>query len=249
MINKKLDLNSPERFKEIRNAVQKKATLKLLYFEIYRKYLDCIERGIPAGKILEIGSGAGFAKEIIPQIITSDIIPYSGIDLVLDATKMNLPNDSLSCICMYNVLHHIPNIPAFFLEASRCLAPGGRVCMVEPYPGWIGAFIYRYLHHENYDPSVENWEFESNGPVSDANNALPYVVFERDKERFQQQFSDLSIVRYETHTPLRYWLTGGLKHWTLLPRCMFKFFTWVDRKLINLSPKFGSFVDIELVKL
>lgn len=243
------DLNSPDRYEEIRRIVRKKGALRRLYLETYQKYLNCLSRCTPDGIVLEIGSGAGFAKEIIPQIMTSDVVSYPGVDLILDATKINFPDNSLSCICMFNVLHHIPNTPAFFNEALRCLAPGGRVCMVEPYPGWIGAWIYQYLHHEDYDPLVESWEFNSKGPVSDGNNALPYVIFQRDIEKFKQQFSSFSIVNFNPHTPLRYWLTGGLKSWSLLPTWAFSFFTWADQKLINISPKFGSFVDIELVKI
>lgn len=245
-----LDLNSPDRFSQIRARVLGKASLKLLYHEVYKKYAECLKRcDVSKGIVLEIGSGAGFAKEIIPEITTSDIVEYPGVDLTLDATQMNFPESSVACICMFNVLHHIPDTPAFFKEVLRCLVPGGRIYMVEPYPGWIGAWVYRYLHHENYDPDVQKWEFESKGPVSDGNNALPYVIFERDVEKFKQQFPGLSIARFQPHTPLRYWLTGGLKNWSLLPKWAFRGFTWIDSKLIDFSPNFGSFVDIELVKL
>jgi SAM-dependent methyltransferase len=245
-----LDLNSPDRFTEIRAVVFNKASLRLLYAEVYQKYIECLKRcNTSNGTILEIGSGAGFAKEIIPEITTSDVVEYPGIDLILDATQMSFPDNSLSCICMFNVLHHISDTPAFFKEALRCLIPGGRICMVEPYPGWIGEWVYSYLHHENYDPKVRDWQFESRGPVSDGNNALPYVIFERDMEKFKQQFAGLSVTQFQPHTPLRYWLAGGLKKWSLLPKWAFGFFTWIDNKLIEVSPNFGSFVDIELVKL
>ena len=244
-----IDLNSPERYREIRTIIEKKPALKRFYEEVYQKYLSCLDRCEPGGLILEIGSGAGFAKEVIPNIITSDVVDYPQIDLVLDATNMDFPDNSFSCICMFNVLHHIPNAPAFFSEAARCLKPGGRVCMIEPYPGWIGAWVYRYLHHEDYDPNVKHWEFESHGPVSDANNALPYVIFERDLDKFKQQFPCFSMLRFEPHTPLRYWFMGGLKSWSVLPHWSYGFFSWIDQKLINISPKFGSFVDIELMKI
>lgn len=244
-----VDLNSPTRFGEIRDIIEQKPALKFLYLEVYQKYLSCLSRCPSEGEIVEIGSGAGFVKEIIPHIVTSDVVAYAGIDKILDATQMDFPDQSLVCICMFNVLHHIPNTPAFFREAERCLKPGGRIFMAEPYPGWIGALIYRYMHHEDYDPKVKTWEFESNGPVSDANNALPYVIFERDIAKFQQQFANLSINQFAPHTPLRYWFTGGLQKWSLLPGCAFNFASWIDKKLIQISPKFGSFVDIELVKL
>jgi len=242
------DLNSPERFKEIRDCIQNKKSLKKLYLEVYQKYLNCINRSPCDGQTIEIGSGAGFVKDIIPNVITSDVVAYSGVDRVLDATQLDFSENSLSCICMYNVLHHIPDTPAFFREADRCLKKGGRIFMVEPYPGWIGALVYRYLHHEGYEPNAKRWEFESVGPVSDANNALPYIIFERDIEEFRRQFPHFSVVRFEPHTPLRFWLAGGMKKWSLLPAWAFNLITWFDKKLIQISPKFGSFVDIELIK-
>lgn len=244
-----IDLNSPDRFYEIQAILKEKASLKALYLEVYQKYVDCIKRSPSNGIALEIGSGGGFAKEVIPQLVTSDIIPYPHVDRVMDATQLDFPDNSLSCICLYNVLHHIPNTPAFFREAIRCLVPGGHVFMVEPYPGWISTWVYRYLHHEGFDKKVKEWEFTSNGPVSDANNALPYVIFERDIEKFQREFPQLSIARYAPHTPLRYWMTGGLKNWSLLPQKTYRSASWLDKKLIQISPRLGSFVDIELIKI
>lgn len=246
--SKHSDLDDPGRFNEIRNIIQKKPSLKNLYIEVYQKYLSSINRS-PAGKFLEIGSGAGFVKDIIPDIIASDILAYPGLDKIIDATQMDFPDASLSCICMFGVLHHIPNAPAFFREADRCLVPGGRILMIEPYLGWFSHFIYHYLHHEPCNCKAEKWEFESKGPLSDANSALPYMIFERDIEKFQHLFPALSICRYEPHTPLRYCLAGGLKKWSLLPEGMFNFASWLDKKLIQCSPKFGTFVDIELIKL
>lgn len=244
-----VDLNNPDRFYEIRATLKNKATLKSLYQEVYQKYTDCISRSAANGSVVEIGSGAGFVKDVIPNMITSDAISYPNIDRVMNATQLDFPDNSLSCICMFNVLHHIPNTPAFFREAIRCLIPGGRVFMVEPYAGWLSSFIFLYIHHEDFDTKVTSWEFKSNGPVSDANNALPSVIFERDRNRFCEEFPELSIVQFQPHTPLRYWMTGGLKKWSLLPRWAYGMSTWLDSKLVKISPRLGSFVDIELVKL
>lgn len=243
-----LDLNHPERFYEIRSILKNKPTLRFLYNEIYQQYAHCIQRSPKNGIVLEIGSGGGFAKEIIPDLVTSDAIAYPNIDRVMNATRLDFPENSLSCICMFNVLHHISDTRAFFREAIRCLLPHGRIVMTEPYAGWLSSWIYRYLHHENFDMQVSQWEFESQGPLSDANNALPSIIFERDRDIFCRQFPELTIARFEPTIPLRYWLTGGLKTWSLLPRCAYRLSCWIDHILIRISPKLGSFVHIELTK-
>lgn len=248
-IDQSIDLNSPNRFTEIHNLLNKKGSLRAFYLEVYQKFSACIMRSAPNGILIEVGSGCGFVKEVIPNIITTDVVPYPKLDRVMDATKMDFSDQSIACICLFNALHHIPNTPAFFREANRCLVPGGRIFMVEPYAGWFSSWIYRYLHHENFDNKIKNWEFVSHGPVSEGNNALPSVIFERDRERFCNEFPNLSVSRFEPHTPLRYWLTGGLKKWSLLPEWAFGLSSWIDKKLISISPRLGSFVDIELVKI
>lgn len=245
---KSADLNSPERFYEVQAILKRKVSLRSLYQDIYLKYIECIKRSPSAGVILEIGSGGGFAKEVVPHLITSDIIAYPNVDKVMDAAKMDFSENSIACICMFNVLHHLPDSPQFFREAIRCLAPKGRIFMTEPYAGWPSSWIYKYLHHENFDINIKNWEFDSHGPVSDANNALPTVIFERDKEKFHHLFPELEIVQFSPHMPFRYWLTGGLKKWSLLPLGTDKIIKWIDNILIQISHHFGSFVDIELVK-
>lgn len=236
------------RFHEIHGTIQKKIPLKWYYQEVYQAYLSCIERSPPKGKCIEIGSGCGFAKEIIPQIITTDLIPYPHVERVMDATTFDFDDESLSTICMFNVLHHIPNVSLFFKEAIRCLVPKGRIFMREPYAGLISTIIFKYFHHEPFNKKSPTWEFNSQDPLLDANNALPYIIFKRDLKRFKQEFPQLALIQFKPHTPLRYWLTGGLKSWSLLPKRCYQLSKWLDQSLLKISSQFGSFVDIELVR-
>ena len=59
-------------------------------------------------------------------------------------------------------------------------------------------------------------------------------------------FPGRGVVGFHTPPPLRYWLAGGLKRWTLLPGWGFPLATFVGRMLAGLSRQFCSFVDIEL---
>ena len=65
--------------------------------------------------IVEIGSGAGFIKKIIPNTVTSEIISLEGIDMQLDATNLNFDNNSLDAILLLNVFHHISEPEKFFV--------------------------------------------------------------------------------------------------------------------------------------
>lgn len=200
------------------------------------------------GLAIELGAGAGFAKSLISDLITTDIEPYPGVDQVLDATHLPYRDESLRFIGMLNVFHHISKVEAFFQEAQRCLLPGGRIFLIDQHPGWINYPILKYFHHEPFHPEATAWEFSSTGPLSGANGALAWMVFVRDRHLFQQRFPDLSILQYRPHSPLRYWLTGGLKNWSMLPEWAWPLATLADRSLLALSNQFGSFVDVELVK-
>jgi SAM-dependent methyltransferase len=243
-----MDLDAPDRLEALKQTIGRKPALRSFYREVYARFSACLERCPEAGKVLELGSGGGFAREVLPELVTSDVIPYSNVDAVIDAREMPFAEGSLRAILMFDVFHHIPDVGRFLAEAERCLVPHGRVFMVEPHRGILSTPILKYLHHEAHDAHVKDWRFVSTGPLSSANTALPWVVFQRDRTQFEQRFPKLRLVRYEPHSPLRYWLSGGLKSWSLLPEWAFSPATRLDRALSAVHPSLGSFVDIELAR-
>lgn len=196
--------------------------------------------------MVELGAGASFASETVEGIFRTDLLPYEGMDGVLDATRLPFANGSLRAILMTNVFHHISDVGRFLSETERCLAPGGRLFMIEPSPGLISTPVYRWIHHEPFDPSAEHWTFASSGPLSSANGALAWMVFQRDRNVFEERFPDLELIRYQPSTPLVYFLTGGLQPWCLLPGWAYRAACSLDAALIAWTPRLGSFVDVEL---
>ena len=242
-------LDDPGRAAALRRVIQGKPALRRLYREIYDRYAALLARCPAPGLAVELGAGGGFAKAVLPAVVATDVIPYAGLDLVADGTRMPFADGSLRALFLLNVFHHLPDAAAFLREAERCLRPGGRVLIVDQYPGWIGAPIYRWLHHEPYDARAAGWQFPSTGPLSDANGALAWIVFERDRARLLREHPRLRLDAFVRHTPLRYWLAGGLKRWSLLPGPLFGLATALDRTLAALLPRCASFVDIELCRV
>lgn len=243
------NLDDPSRITELRNSIAKKKTLRHYYHNVYTRYAECLARCPASGVALELGAGAGFTKEVCPEMLTSDILPYDGLDCTLDACHLPFRDASLRFIAMHNVFHHIPDVTAFLREAARCLQPGGRMLIVDQHPGLISTPILTRFHHEPFDMKRRHWEFETSGPLSGANGALAWIVFSRDKARFDREFPSLRVQRYQTHTPLLYWLIGGLKSWSLVPVGMAAFAEKLDDFLSSLSARFDSFVDIELTRV
>ena len=241
-------LDSVEREPEIASILGQKAALRGLYLESYEKYRQILTRCPAEGVALELGSGAGFLREVLPEIVTSDVLPYAGVDRVVDARALPFADGELRALFMVNVLHHIADCAAFFAELQRCLKPGGRALIVDMHPGLFCLFVVKFAFHEPYNPDAKDWAFDSSGPLTGANTALAHMIFQRDRKIFEERFPQLEIVRYQPHTPLRYWLSGGLKSWSLLPGWAFPAATLFDHALAYACPWLGSFVDVEIVK-
>jgi SAM-dependent methyltransferase len=199
--------------------IASKPFLKKIYSEWYQAIQAAL--GDDPKKILELGSGAGFFKSYCPQVISSEVFHTPGVDLIADATRLPLPENSLDAIVMTDVFHHIPNVSRFLGESCRCIKPGGKMVMLEPWPTAWSKWVYTNLHHEPFIPDG-SWEIPNSGPLSGANGALPWIVFERDREIFSERFPHLKITSIKPLMPIAYLLSGGVSMRTLMPGWMYK---------------------------
>jgi SAM-dependent methyltransferase len=216
-----LDPDSAAQTGAHREVLRNKPLLRQLFQSFYRECRRMDERffGDCPGKRLEIGSGSSFLKEIFPDVLTSDIKPLPFVDHVARAEKLPFDDESLRAIYAINVFHHLPSPRLFFQELERVLHPGGGVVMIEPYYGPVARILFKRLHtSEGYEMNVPAWESSSTmGAMSNANQALSYVVFVRDREVFQDQFPALELMLDRPHTHLRYILSGGVNYRQLVP--------------------------------
>jgi SAM-dependent methyltransferase len=226
-----------------RRTLRSKKFLNLLYCDFYAE----LKKYCSKGKIIEVGSGAGFIKEIIPDSITSDVIAGPGIDNVFSASDIPYKSSSVASFVMIDVFHHIPDVEKALQEMYRCLKVSGTVVMIEPFTSWWGTIIYKYLHHEDYLPQ-SNWKLTKSGRVSASNTALPWIVYKRDKQRFMNAFPGFTITELRIHTPLTYLVSGGLTNWQFLPDSSYKIFKTLENILSSAIPGFGMFATIVLSK-
>lgn len=241
------DLDDPGNIEQLRDTIQRKLYLKKTYISFYQDLLRRIEDRPSEGEVVELGSGAGFLKSMAPDVITSDTLPYDGVDRVFSALEMPFGDRTISAFVLIDVLHHIKDSRRFFQEVLRCLKPGGKLVMIEPANTTFSSLIYRYLHHEPYDPRG-GWGFEEGGPLSGANLAIPWIIFDRDRAIFEQDFSSFQICSLTPHTPLRYLLSGGLSMRQLLPDSFYPIVYGVEKLLTPINGLIGMFITIELRK-
>ncbi len=240
------DLDDPRLTEQRKQIILGKPFLKKVYIDWYNRIKERLA-DVPAGKLVEIGSGAGFFKEIVPQVITSDIMPLSSTDITFSAEDMPFADGELSAITMVDVLHHIPNARLFFKEAVRTLKPGGKIVMIEPSNSAWGRFIFSNFHHEPWEPGG-GWELPSSGPLSGANGALPWIIFVRDRKQFEQEFPELKITYIKQHTPLRYLLSGGVSLKAMVPSWSSGLFSLIENISSPISGAFSMFQTIEVTR-
>ena len=225
--------------------IKEKVFLRNLYTDFYEIFKKSI--GQNAGIMVELGSGGGFIKEIIPDVITSDITKLPNVDMTFSAEQMPFKNGGVDAFFMIDVLHHIKKPRVFFAEAQRCLRTGGKVVMIEPANTLWAAFIYKNFHHESFDTSA-GWEMNKTGPLSDANGALAWIIFQRDRKLFESEFKNLKIENISFHTPFRYLVSGGLTYRQLAPAFMYGFVNFLEFCLRPFNKWLGMFETIILEK-
>lgn len=245
-VSKKRPLDDPSTTIARREILRGKPFL----VSLYREWHEMIRERLPAGggAVLELGAGAADCGQVIPEAISSDVFPAPGVGLVADGRILPLRDHSLRALVMTDVFHHIPDIVVFLREASRCLCPGGRLLMIEPWPTRWSAPIYKHVHHEPFNLRG-GWSFESSGPLSGANGALPWIVFERDRERFNREFPELRVDEIRRMMPFAYLASGGFSTSLSAPDCTYRLLRALERALDRWSNQIGMFAFICVTKV
>lgn len=251
------DLDDPATTLLHSDIVRKKPFLRRLYIDFYKQFEKAITE--PGKKVLiELGSGGGFIKEVIGNVITSDILELPNVDKVFSAAKMPFEEASVDAFFMFDVLHHITNPRGFFKEALRCLKTGGKIIMIEPANTLWSRFIYKNFHRELFDTQA-GWELQRSevrgqrsedrgGPVSHGNGAIPWIIFSRDRRVFEREFPSLKVVRMFNHTPMRYLLSGGFTLRQMVPSFTYSLIKAIEYILSPVRDYLGMFQTIELEK-
>ncbi len=211
------------RFEDHRRAWQSNAALRTLYGRWYER----VRQALPApslGPWIELGSGPGFAKEFIPELLLTDLVQAPWHDRGLSAQSLPFDPGAVGALVLFDVLHHLPAPGRFFDEATRVLAPGGRIVLCEPYISPVSYPVYKFLHDEpvqmGVDPLAEG-SARGRDPF-DANQAIPTLLFGRCRAEFERRFPSLRIANVERLAGLSYPSSGGLSRGPLLPMSLWR---------------------------
>jgi SAM-dependent methyltransferase len=240
----------------IRNRARLAANKNLLFWyqELYRDQFRHLA-DVRQLAILEIGSGVSPLTRFYPNVQTSDVLELDYLDYVFDCHRIDefepIADSSLDAITLTNVLHHLKSPIEFLTKAARKLKPGGALIATEPYFSLLSTLIYKHLHHEPVDFSIEKPELaEVRGPLSSANEALPWLIFNRPEwSRQVAQHFHFEPRRFRPFTALAYFATGGISHRIPIPQGIYRRLFAADLWLSRRIPRFtASFFTITLTR-
>ena len=179
---------------------------------LYQEWYELISKNLSVidGINIELGCGASFIDKTNKSIKKTDVFLNSNTDFKLNAMNIgeNFENE-ISNLILVNVFHHITNPELFLKSAEKALLAGGRIIMIEPSNNYWSRLVYKLIGHEPFDTRQIEWEFESIDPLLDSNQALSWIIFERDYEKFKNLFPMFSLIQKNNMMPFSYLLSGG----------------------------------------
>ncbi len=81
-----------------------------------------------------------------------------------------------------------------------------------------------------------------------ANSALPWILFERDRARFEAEFPAWKVESITTGMPLCYLLSGGVSLRALTPAWSFGLWRGLERGLGPLNRLIGMYANVVLLR-
>jgi SAM-dependent methyltransferase len=237
LIDKRLngiDIDSPDRVLAHRQILKSKKMIQEVFLEFHGLFNDLDRKYFFGnGSRIEIGTGSSPIKESFPDVLATDIVQGEGIDIVIDASNMSTPNSSIRAIFAQNVFHHLPDPSRFFSELDRVLLPGGGAVLIEPYYGIVASALFKRISkYEHFNKSQESWKSGTNQPMSGANQALSYIVFIRDRLKFDENHPNLEVVLISPiGNYLRYILSGGINFIQLAPNFLIPTLKFLEKVL------------------
>lgn len=216
---------------------EKKPMLQKVYAKFYKLIKDQVNFDID-GLIVELGSGVGNLKNVIPKAICTDLFNNPWIDQVENAYQLSFTNDKVSNIIMFDVFHHIEYPGNIFDEFYRVLKPGGRVIIFDPDIGLLGHLVYGLMHHEPVKAFAKiKWKVPEG---TDVNN-LDYYAAQGNafrvffKKKNYSKIKGFKVVKRKRIAALSYVFTGGYSKPQLVPTPLFGLLFFLD-KLFSLIP-------------
>jgi SAM-dependent methyltransferase len=217
-----------------------KSILRKIYNDFYSNINSNINRSIP-GYIVELGSGIGAIKTVIPECITTDLFPNEGIDSVESVYNLSFKDKSVSNFILFDVFHHIEFPGDAFNEMYRTLNKNGRIILFEPSMSVLGFLIFGLFHHEpiGFGKKIKWNNFTSTYvPKYYAAQGNAFRLFVKNTH-FNLYNDKWRIHKIERKAVISYVLSGGYRGKQLYPEKWYSFMKKAD-KIFDFFPAIFS---------
>lgn len=221
---------------------EKKKAVRLLYRDFHRQLLE----NCPQGSVLDIGGGTAHIKQFRPDVVSTDILKFPGIDVVADAHRLPFRDRFFAGVVMLDVLHHLERPIEFLKEASRVLEPGGRLVMIEPAMTTLARRFYDRFHEEPVDMNADPFAAVAMNPHRDpfdANQAIPTLLFATTPAQrlVERTIPTLRVRSVDWQSLFAYPLSGGFQKWSLIPGALVSSMLAFERRVPQLVRKHLAF--------
>jgi SAM-dependent methyltransferase len=233
-----------------RQAWQRKPVLQRAYRDFHRCLAAHVDKSI-AGKIVELGSGIGNIRDVIPHCLRTDLFPNPWIDQVENAYRLTFGDGEVSHLILFDVFHHLEFPRTALRECRRVLSPRGRLIIFDPYVSLAGRIVYGPLHHE---PIGDERAIVPDAPLSFQPERHSYYASQGNATRIfwkgesPEVLDGWEIVARERLGAWAYALTGGYSKPQLYPASLYPMMTRVDR-LAELLPSLTALRALIVLRL
>jgi len=214
-----------------------KPLLQKLYVDFYRLIAQHLS-SLPDAKIVELGSGLGNIRDVIPSCLRTDLFPNPWIDQVENAYKLSFEDETISDLILTDVFHHLRYPGTALQEFARVLRKGGRVLMLEPYMSVLGLLVYGIPHDE---PIAIIKKIEWKAPTGWSPENIDYYAAQGNVTRifvgnkFRHRLADWQKIETIRLSAIAYAASGGFSKPQLYPTSMLPVIKKLER-LLGLFP-------------
>jgi SAM-dependent methyltransferase len=229
---------------------RRKPLLQKIYGDFYREIAGELRSDLP-GETVEIGSGIGNLKTVVPKALATDIFPNPWLDRVENAYAMSFEAGSVANLILFDVWHHLEFPGTALAEFHRVLAPKGRLIIFDPAMGLLGRIVYGLFHHE---PLALKGEIRWRAPADFSPGEMTYYAAQGNAQRIffsgesASELNDWRTMRRTLFAGIPYVASGGFRGPQLFPESVLPVLRAIDRVASRVPALFATRLLVTLEK-